>query len=373
MSPLERFHAITQAPLNRWGDHFPGYRPLGVYNAYVPAELFHAAGLTPVYLFHQTGDRGQARAHLPGFACWPGRSLVDQALSGDLDGLAGMAFAQTCDTVQALTDIWRKVMPRAPAYHVGVPLHLAAEAARPYLIAELNHLRQRLGGFSDDALHQAVVTYNHTRALMGRLYERAAELRPTDLHAALRAALLMPKGEYNELLAELLNEGRLVDWELGNQSANPQSTNPQSPPRLILVGSHLADPALYQVIEESGGRVADDLLDVGHRHFAGPVATDGDPIAAVADHLLATLPTPTKHHPARRRDDYLIGLVARRQAHGVIFARQKFCDPHGFDYANVKPALDRARIPHLLIELEQASQAGQLRTRVEAFLEMISE
>jgi benzoyl-CoA reductase/2-hydroxyglutaryl-CoA dehydratase subunit BcrC/BadD/HgdB len=34
-------------------------------------------------------------------------------------------------------------------------------------------------------------------------------------------------------------------------------------------------------------------------------------------------------------------------------------------------ALDKAGVPHLLVELEQASQAGQLRTRVEAFVEML--
>jgi len=28
-------------------------------------------------------------------------------------------------------------------------------------------------------------------------------------------------------------------------------------------------------------------------------------------------------------------------------------------------------VPHLLVELEQTSQAGQLRTRVEAFVEML--
>ena len=56
-------------------------------------------------------------------------------------------------------------------------------------------------------------------------------------------------------------------------------------------------------------------------------------------------------------------------ADGVLFARQKFCEPHGFDYVQLANALDRAGVPHLLVELEQASQAGQLRTRVEAFAE----
>ena len=50
-----------------------------------------------------------------------------------------------------------------------------------------------------------------------------------------------------------------------------------------------------------------------------------------------------------------------------------FCEPHGFDYVQLAHALDLAGVPHLLVELEQASQAGQLRTRVEAFVEMINQ
>jgi benzoyl-CoA reductase subunit C len=355
MNPLERFHEVARTPLSRWNDRFPQHRPLGIYNAYVPEELLQAAGLTPIYLFHRSADRGGARAHLPSFACWPGRSLVDQALSGDLEGLAGMAFAQTCDVVQALTDIWREAMPAVPVYHVGMPANLATEEARRYLLAELSHLRQALGGFSDDALRQACAVYNRTRELVARLYERAADLPPTDLYATLRAAFLMPKETYNGLLAELLD---------GLPAASFAG------PRLTLVGPHLADPALYQA---AGGRVVDDLLDVGRRYFAGPVRMNGDPLAAVAERCLATLPTPTKHHPAWRRDAYLVERVIQKQAHGVIFARQKFCDPHGFDYVSARSALGRKGIPHLLIELEQASQVGQLQTRVEAFLETLQE
>jgi len=333
---------------------FPQHRPLGIYNAYVPEEIFGAAGLTPIYLFHRPDNRGQARVHLPSFACWPGRSLVDQALAGELDGLAGIAFAQTCDMVQALTDVCRQAAPDLPVYHVGMPTHLATQAARRYLVAELQRLCRALGGLSEGALRQAFNVYNRTRELMARLYERAGELSPGDLYATLRAGLLMPKEIYNRELAELLEA---------------LSAAPFHGPRLILVGPHLADPALYQVVEAAGARIVDDLLDVGHRHFAGPVQMDGDLIANLAQRLLAAPPTPTKHHPARRRADYVAERVAQTQAHGVIFARQKFCDPHGFDYAMLGAALDEAGVPHLLVELEQTSQVGQIRTRVQAFLE----
>jgi len=118
-------------------------------------------------------------------------------------------------------------------------------------------------------------------------------------------------------------------------------------------------------------------------------AEDGDPLAALADRLLGLFPvggnergssppvggtpTPTKYHSQFTRAAHLLSLVQERGAQGVIFARLKFCDPHGFDYVQLAHALDGAGVPHLLIELEQASQAGQLRTRVEAFVEMVAQ
>jgi benzoyl-CoA reductase/2-hydroxyglutaryl-CoA dehydratase subunit BcrC/BadD/HgdB len=50
----------------------------------------------------------------------------------------------------------------------------------------------------------------------------------------------------------------------------------------------------------------------------------------------------------------------------------KFCDPHAFDYPYLVAALDKAGISHLLIEVEDQPLAqGQLKTRLEAFLETL--
>lgn len=340
--------------------------PLGFLTAYVPEELFHAAGFTPIFIFHTPDDQGYARAHLPGFTCWVAGSALDQALAGGLDGLSGMALAQTCDTIQGLVDLWRQNMPHIPLFHFGMPLRLDGSSARSYLTAELRSLRQRvqaLIGHSipDDALWESMALYNRTRALVRRLYTRAADLPPSDLYTLVRAAFQVPKPAYNpqveNVLAALPQEPPASDF---------------TAPRLILVGPALADPVLFDVMTQAGCRVVGDLLDLGERYFALGTAGGGDPLEALADRLLALVPTPTKHHPQPARANHLLSLVQERGADGVIFARRKFCEPHGFDYVSMARALDRAGVPHLLVELEQASQAGQLRTRVEAFAEMLS-
>jgi benzoyl-CoA reductase subunit C len=338
--------------------------PVGFLSAYVPEELFHAAGCTPVFIFHDPHDRGHARAHLPAFTCWVVGSALDQALAGDLDHLAGMALAKTCDTTQGLADLWPRNVPRIPFFHFGMPLRLDSPSARAYLLAELRSLRERIQAqtshpITDDALRESIALHNRTRALVRLLYTRAADFSPPELYELVWPAFQTSKEIYN------------ADCERRIAQLRSSHSGP-SAPRLVLVGPALGDPILFDVLAQTDTRVVGDLFDLGERYFAVDAAEEGDPLEALADRLLALVPTPTKHHPQHTREAHLLSLVRERNADGVIFARQKFCEPHGFDYVQLARALDQAGIPHLLVELEQASQAGQLRTRVEAFVEMIT-
>jgi benzoyl-CoA reductase subunit C len=55
----------------------------------------------------------------------------------------------------------------------------------------------------------------------------------------------------------------------------------------------------------------------------------------------------------------------------VVFALEKFCEPHAFDYARIRPTLDEAAVPSLLLEMEQVPSLEALRTRLQAFIEML--
>jgi benzoyl-CoA reductase/2-hydroxyglutaryl-CoA dehydratase subunit BcrC/BadD/HgdB len=64
--------------------------------------------------------------------------------------------------------------------------------------------------------------------------------------------------------------------------------------------------------------------------------------------------------------------VKEKKAQGVIFLLLKFCDPHAFDYPYIKQSLDEAGIPVMLMEInDPIPSGGQLKTRFEAFLEML--
>jgi bzd-type benzoyl-CoA reductase N subunit len=361
---LETLIDAARAPLGAWPERYPGRRALGYLCSYVPEEMIHAAGFVPVRLRGSTAPLRQADAHLQSFTCALCRSSLDQVLGGELAFLAGTVFAHTCDAMQALADLWR--MNTTEAHFVETvmqPANLANPAVRPYLVAELDRFRQRLAGLAgkavtDDDLRQSIALYNETRRLVGALQGLRDRLTAAQFYGVLDAAQIMPREEANPLLRQLASE-------IEDAPALPDG------PRLFLVGAVLDEPRLLDLIDDLGARVAGDDLCSGGRHFHDQVGSQGDPIANLAEYYLRRPPCPTKLHPDHDPGDYVVDQAQQAGAGGVVFVIEKFCEPHAFDYAMALPALDRAGLPHLLLEMEQTPSLEALRTRLQAFVEML--
>ena len=379
-----------EAPYPNWPDRYPGHRAMGYFCTYVPEEIIHAAGFAPLRILSGDQTPSRADAHLQSYTCALCRSALDQALHGDLSFLHGVVFPHTCDTVQALADIWQMSFPNLYVETVVQPVHLSAPSTRPYLIAELQRFRRSLEGLisqeiSDQAISASIELYNEKRRLLTRLHDLRDRLTAPEFYAATGAGFIMPLEEYNPLLGELVEllaeEGANIPPSLGGRGWG--RVDPHKPkfkgPGLILVGAVLDDPSILTIVEELGARIVGDDLCTGSRYFAQPVEEDGDPIAALADRYLHRRPCPAKYHPDHQPGEHLLKLVSETQADaassrvrsGIVFVLPKFCDPHAFDYAMIKEKLDAAAAPHLRLEMEHAPALDQWRTRLQAFLEMI--
>jgi bzd-type benzoyl-CoA reductase N subunit len=377
-SILNTFVTANETPYRSWPERYPDRQAMGYICTYTPEEVIQAAGFTPVRL--RTGPElpTQAEAHLQSFTCALCRSTLHQALHGDLAFLSGLVFPHTCDTLQVLADIWRENFSDLFVATVVQPLNLGSPGTRSYLVAELQRFRQSLAAFngqpiSDDSLRASIQLHNETRYLLSQLDKRRNHLTARGFYAAVEASMVMPKEQFNPLATELV--------ELLSEKTDER----QRGPRLMFAGPVLDDPTVLDILDDLGACVVGDDLCTGSRYFDQPVAEvvgpvgnlsqsqggDGDPIEALADRYLKRWPCPTKHSLHCQRGEHLLELVEEREADGLVFTLQKFCEPHAFDYAIVKETLDAAGVPHLLLELEHTPAVGQLRTRLEAFLEML--
>jgi benzoyl-CoA reductase/2-hydroxyglutaryl-CoA dehydratase subunit BcrC/BadD/HgdB len=303
-------------------------------------------------------------AHLQSYTCALCRSTLDQALNGDLGFLEGAVFAHTCDAMQALADLWR-IRSDETLYvdTVMQPTNLGSPSALPYLVAELERFRERLAAFvgrpiTDDDLRSSIALYDNTRRLVQALQSLRDRLSAPQFFSILDVAQTMPREILNPLLVEVL---------VALESVSSQGDGA----RVFLVGAVLDEPRLLDLIAVHGAQVAADDLCSGSRHFLQRVGTEVEPIRALAEYYLRRRPCPTKYHPAHDPGHSLLDQVRQSGADGVIFVLEKFCEPHAFDYALVLPALDRAGVPHLLLEIDHTPSLEALRTRLQAFLEIL--
>ncbi len=369
---IARFISIWEHPLEQ-GQALRerGERPLAFFCSYTPEEIMHAAGFTPVRLMGAPRSISAADAHLQAYCCSVARTDLDMALEGELDWLEGAVFVQTCDTMMRLSDVWR--LNTSFPFHadLSLPVRMGEGVSLPFLKGELTGFLRAVEGFNgqpvtEEALRESVAVYNRNRQLMEEVYrlrrERPGLLNGLEGTACAMAGLWMRKEEHNHLLEALLES-------LGEGTPPGSGLTP-----LYVSGSVCTTPDLFDLARELEADFADDDLCCGHRYYEGRVELDGggDVLEAIAERISGRVNCPAKHSLTEDRADYLVERAQRCGARGVVFFLQNFCEPYLFDQPFLKQRLKDAGIPSLLLESDlQSFSRGQLRTRLQAFLETI--
>ncbi len=316
--------------------------------SYTPEEIIHAAGILPVrYFGKNTIER--ANTHLQSYCCSYAKRVLEQGLSTHYDG---SVFIHSCDTMQRLSDIWGQNIPEE--FHETIVFPIAVEKGLKYLVKEMTRFKSSIEGYtkeiSEDNLKESVRIYNENRELLQKLYEKRKEghIPAVVLDKIMRASMTMAKEEHTELLKEFLEGVELQE--------NPN-------PRLLVAGSLILDPEVLEIVEEYGSIKYDDLC-VGSRYLEKV----GEPSLEGIARRYVKMWCPCRSAPPRT--DYLVEKLKEYSIDGVILLLQKFCEPHSFEAAHTKNTL-KGEYPCLLLELEDQPSLEQIRTRVQAFCEML--
>ncbi len=368
---IQRFLGMWRDPLGQMKSlRESGERPVAFFCSYTPEEIIHAAGLTPVRLMGAERNISSADAHLQAYCCSVARTDLDLALEGELDFLEGAVFVQTCDTMMRLSDIWR-VNTSFPFHgDLVLPIRMGEEKALPFLIEEIKSFKKNLEEFlgeeiPEENIRESVSIYNRNRRLLEEVYRTRREfpgsLDGVEGTACAVAGFWMRREEHNRMLEELLE--KLKEIERKDHSATP----------LFISGSVCTTPDIFELARELEADFLDDDLCCGHRYIEGEVEEGlSDWAEALAKRLCLRINCPAKHSLTQNRGDYLVERARRCGAQGLVFFLQNFCEPYLFDHPWLKSKLGEEGIPSLLLESElQSFSRGQLRTRLQAFLETL--
>ena len=340
----------------------------------IPEEIIHAAGALPVIIPESKEPITIATKHIQNFFCGYARNIIDVTLKGKLDFLDGMVFQDTCHTMRPMYDIINANHPFPFMQRIFMPLALAKPQAKPFLLEELKRLRVAVERFTgrevtDSALENSIRVYNQNRKLMRMLYDlrrgRPEMITAGEMVAINVAGMLMPKEEHSELVKKLIPalDGRRV-YPSGEDRT-----------RLVMTGSLCEAPSdeLFDLTEEMGGIIVDDDLYTGSRYFLTETPEFANPVESLAEaYLHMVSPCPTRIYPKLELGPYLVNMIKKADAKGLIIIMVKFCEAHDYTYPHMRRHLDAAGIPYLMIKTEhETTPTEQIKTRLQAFLEIV--
>ncbi|MDO9555966.1 MAG: double-cubane-cluster-containing anaerobic reductase [Coriobacteriia bacterium] len=154
------------------------------------------------------------------------------------------------------------------------------------------------------------------------------------------------------------------------------SVAPAEAKRILITGSPMAIPnwKVHDIVERSGGVVVAEELCTGSRYYDTLVAEDGDTVEemleAITDKYLGI--NCACFTPNDARVDDIMRMAEEYNVDGVIHYALQFCGPYQFEGYTVEKAARANGMPLLKVETDYSMEdAGQLTTRVEAFLEML--
>ncbi|MBI2875262.1 MAG: 2-hydroxyacyl-CoA dehydratase, partial [Candidatus Tectomicrobia bacterium] len=134
----------------------------------------------------------------------------------------------------------------------------------------------------------------------------------------------------------------------------------------------LADPLYLELIEAQGAVVVADELCTGSRYASPQLDLQGEPLEALSRGYLESVPC-SRMMDRKRRFEAILRMVEECQVDGVIYSVLKFCQTYQYDFPHLESCLKERGIPLLKLEREYTlSGAGQMSSRVQAFLEMLS-
>jgi benzoyl-CoA reductase/2-hydroxyglutaryl-CoA dehydratase subunit BcrC/BadD/HgdB len=220
---------------------------------------------------------------------------------------------------------------------------------------------------TNEKLSTAIKEFNKGRRLLSEIENLRSKddvvVSGTDVFAATVAGTVMPRDEYIKELEKWL-------VTLKNRR-KPLSENKH---RVMLVGSISDEIALFELIENTGkALIVGENLCFGIRFEGNEIKEDGDPIAALAQHYLASSVCPRMFGKYNERLAILKEKIETSKAQGVIMQNIRFCDLHGAENALFERDLEAMGIPCLRVEREYGPHidAGRMKIRINAFLERI--
>ncbi|MBR5093753.1 MAG: 2-hydroxyacyl-CoA dehydratase [Oscillospiraceae bacterium] len=349
----------------------------------VPEPLLNLPGCFSIRLFApHTGSMDIATYYMTNLLCEPSRALLERAIEGGFNFSDcvitpdGCTMMNRCVENMELLHTMGKDNARFFHEYMEIAFKNTESDVQLAVLQCTNHiltpLREKYGvDTSDAAIRQAVAEHNKICRLIRAIGEFRKEERPRitgyEFHVLCLASYVCPKHLILDKLEETLEE--LKTREPDERKARA---------RILVVGSELDDSGLIKLIEEQGAFVCCDRFCFGSYPGREEIVLNDqeDALTQVCRHYIQHCQCPRMMDQPKvyGRKQYVADLAKEYHADGILYQQVKFCDPWAYE-RTLGSAMLQHDYGYPVLSVDRpyniASAGGQMRTRVQAFVESI--
>ena len=327
-----------------------------------------------------TGSIDIATYYMSNYTCEFARALLVRAIEGGYQFLDALIGVDACSMMNRSMEHFEILQvndkPNFFVTHTDMPFKITDYTIEGYRkqmrIRVLDRLTEVFGvDTSDAAIRKAVEEHNEVCKIIQEIREMRKAENPVitgyEFHVLNLVTYVCPKSQILPYLQETLEELK---------KRKPDKVSPFRA-RVAIVGSEIDDPNLTKLIEGCGALVVSDRYCFGSTPGREVIELkeDEDALTQICRHYMevsecARYIADEKVLQRRETSDR---LAKEFGAEGIIYEQMKYCDYWGFERALVSHIMhDEYGWPVLSIDrLYNNGNSGQLRTRVQAFVESL--
>ncbi len=327
-----------------------------------------------------TGSIDIATYYMSNYTCEFARALLERAIEGGYQYLDALIGVDACSMMNRSMEHFEilnvNTKPNFFVTHCDMPFKITDYTVDGYVkqmqAHVLNRLHETFGtDISDEAIRKAVAEHNEMCRVITEIREMRKAENPVitgyEFHVLNLVSYVCPTKLILPYLQETLEELKTREPDV----------KPAFRARVAIVGSEIDDPNLTKLIEDVGALVVSDRYCFGSTPGREVIELKDDEPALrqICRHYMEVSECARyiSDEKVLQRRETADRLAKEFNAEGIIYEQMKYCDYWGFERALVSHIMhDEYGWPVLSIDrLYNNGNSGQLRTRVQAFVESL--
>jgi benzoyl-CoA reductase/2-hydroxyglutaryl-CoA dehydratase subunit BcrC/BadD/HgdB len=357
-----------------------GNKVIGAFCIYAPEEIAYAANATMVGLCGGADfSVPDAEAVIPRNLCPLIKSFYGFKLNGTCPYFQSSDLVvgeTTCDGKKKVYELLNELIQ---TYVIEIPHKPDTQQGKEFWLKEVEAFKAKIeevtgNKITAEKLKAAITLINNKRKALKRL-NNLRLYNPSPISGL--DALLIYQISFNDDPVRFTAKVNELCEELEQRVKDGIGVTAKDAPRLMISGCPMAIPnwKVHSIAQEAGASVVVEESCVGTRYFSELVEPKGD---SLNDLLWAIVEKYSKipcacFTPNDRRLKSVKDLAEEFNVDGIIYYTLQNCHDYNVESVKVDRVAKAAGLPMLKIETDYAmGDSAQIKTRVEAFLEIIA-